>query len=117
MQPRRTFKGPVSLWAPYWQRETPSRFPWGRLKSASGKPCCLILSYDFLDLDVFWNTRLFYQNCGYKAGLDQEEALLHDTRLSDIGPVGDPPEVFRNGCIPNSEAGFTFTTMLASPIC
>jgi hypothetical protein len=27
---------------------------------------CNILSYDYLDIDVFWNIKLFYKAAGYR---------------------------------------------------
>lgn len=34
-----------------------------------GSKQCVIASYDYLDLDVYWNARLFYQSMGYRVRL------------------------------------------------
>ena len=34
-----------------------------------GRKQCVIASYDYLDLDVYWNARLFYQSMGYRVRL------------------------------------------------
>lgn len=55
------------------------------------KPTCCIMSYDFLDLDVWLNTRLFYQAAGYRVITNQmrmEADLLVVLR-------GDPKEPVR----------------------
>ena len=37
---------------------------------------CNILSYDYLDIDVFWNVKLFYQAAGYQVEKNSNPASM-----------------------------------------